>query len=231
MRTVTVNHRDFRGRTDYWIYETKEKLLHDIPEANISENLADAKEGDYVQSCNGWLVPLLQITHLDNSYYVRDTKRWKRKKTYTHRVYHFPKQKLCISENKIGQKTFNYVPASSKNISSDEKRNRMYELSKRKIQWAQFVINGISPEDATTIVYPNVFNRNALTKSLLLNEKLMNYIIDRTKKVHRHEMDNAGLTGEFILKVIKSTIEDPNENPQLRIMAMTIANDLIMKYT
>ncbi len=38
MRIVTVQHRDFRGKTNYTIYETVEQLLAEKPTATISTN-------------------------------------------------------------------------------------------------------------------------------------------------------------------------------------------------
>jgi hypothetical protein len=50
MRVVTVNHRDGRGKVDYYIYETVDSLLENMPNANVTENLSSAVEGDYVVS-------------------------------------------------------------------------------------------------------------------------------------------------------------------------------------
>jgi hypothetical protein len=50
MRVVTVNHRDGRGKVDYYVYETVVGLLENMPNANVTENLANAEKGDYAVS-------------------------------------------------------------------------------------------------------------------------------------------------------------------------------------
>jgi hypothetical protein len=66
MRTVTVYHRDGRGKVDYYIYETVDGLMEEMPNANVTKSVANAAEGDYVVSDNGWVVPLIRMTYLED---------------------------------------------------------------------------------------------------------------------------------------------------------------------
>jgi hypothetical protein len=45
MRVVTVNHRDGRGKVDYYVYETVDGLLENMPNANVTENLRECGRG------------------------------------------------------------------------------------------------------------------------------------------------------------------------------------------
>jgi hypothetical protein len=128
MRVVTVNHRDGRGKVDYYVYETVDGLLENMPNANVTENLANAVEGDYVVSDNGWVVPLIKKTYLEDKRTRGGKKRYKSNKVFRYVVFHFPKDRKVFRADNLHNVVFNYTPKTGKNIASEEKRNRMYEL-------------------------------------------------------------------------------------------------------
>ena len=127
MRVVSVNHRDERGRVDYQIFETVDKLMEEKPDANVTDNMENAIEGDYVVSDNGWVVPLIKNTYLEDNYCRGGKNRYKRNKIYRYVVFHFPKDRKVWGANNLHNVKFNYTPKTGKNIASDDKRNRMYE--------------------------------------------------------------------------------------------------------
>ena len=127
MRVVSVNHRDERGRVDYQIFETVDKLMEEKPDANVTDNMENAIEGDYVVSDNGWVVPLIKKTYLEDKYCRGGKNRYKRNKIYRYVVFHFPKDRKVWGANNLHNVKFNYTPKTGKNIASDDKRNRMYE--------------------------------------------------------------------------------------------------------
>jgi hypothetical protein len=229
MRIVTMNHRDGRGTVDYRIYESPELLLADKPDANITDKLEKALQGDYVISKNGWVVPMLQITELRNKYYKSGFERRERRKEIIYKVYHFPKQRICVKFSKISKYEFNYVPKNTKNMAGNEVVNRMYELTVRKIQWAQLVANGYDPETATLMVYPRVIAKKNLTKSLLLNYKIQDYISQKSGISWNATLEKAGMNMEYFASKIKSIIEDDKENPGIRVWALKLVMDIYMR--
>ncbi len=66
MRTISVNHRDGRGRVDYYVYETVDDLLLEMPNPNVTKNLENVVEGDYIVSDHGWVVPLKANMGVEN---------------------------------------------------------------------------------------------------------------------------------------------------------------------
>jgi hypothetical protein len=227
MRTVTIKHRNGLGERTYRIYESIEQLKETEPEASVSNKLSEAEEGDYVVSKNGWVVPLIRKTRLVNKYYKRGGRRYKRRVEYTHTVYHFPHQRVCVSEKRLEAAEFNYKPKDSKNIASEGKRNRMYELSSRKIQWAQLVARGYDPKLATQEVYPRVMNKNRLTKSLLLNDKIIEYIESKANGGRKKYLKSIGMSVEEYIKYIKEIIEDKQSAPKLRIFALELVYKIL----
>jgi hypothetical protein len=52
IRTIRVHHKEGRGKVDYYVYETVGGLLENMPNTNVTENLKNAVEGDYILSDN-----------------------------------------------------------------------------------------------------------------------------------------------------------------------------------
>jgi hypothetical protein len=202
------------------------ELLHQhFPDAIVAKDLASAKPGEYVVSKNGWVVPLIYSTILVQCFYQYKGKRKYRKTKFYSNVYHFPKQRVCVRQEKVCNYVFNYIPKSNKNISGEDKRNRMYELSVRKLEWANYVINGIDPSIATNMVYKNLFNKNKMTKTLLLNSKLMDYIYFRKKQ----RLIDLGISKEQFVKILLNMINEPQKNIRIRSNAVEILYKLIGK--
>ena len=222
MRVVTVYHRDDRGKVEYGIYESEELLRVSDADAKICNNLWEAEKGDYVVSQNGWVVPLIQVTELRNKYYKYKSQRRVRRNDVIYKVYHFPQQKICVRYNKIADYKFNYMPKNSKNIAGDGVVNRMYELSVRKIEWAQLVANGIEPATATERVYPSVWNKNSLTKTLLLNDKIYNFIMEKSGSSMKRAYKRIGVDEDYVADLLKSITENKKESWKLRMMAMKV---------
>jgi len=229
MRTVSVNHRDGRGRVAYYVYETKDGLLEEMPNANVTENLANALEGDYVVSDNGWVAPLIRKTYLEDKYSRGGKKRYKRNKIYKYVVFHFPKDRKVWRADNLHNVKFNYTPKTGKNIASEEKRNRMYELSARKIYWAQLVASGVELEQAMRIVYPRVVNKNKLLKQLLLNDKIMEYLAESKGISMQGAFERANLNMEYLARTLKETLDDDTADTKLRIYAMDVILKLLLK--
>lgn len=225
MRVIKVKHTNGLGEREYIIYETVEQLNAHLPDAVVRTKLSEAFSGDYMVSANGWVVPILKIVDLTNKYYKVGFERRKRTKQYVRRVFHFPKQKFCVSLHKLDDVEFNYSPKNNVNISSTGVRNRMYEVTTRKIMWAQYVATGTDPVTATQLVYPNVFNKNRLTKSLLLNDKLIAFIEERSDNAFEKALNNNNLGPDFMAHTLKAIVEDKKSPPQLKKYAL----QLIMK--
>lgn len=219
MREVIVKHRDMRGEKVYKIYETEQQLLQDNQNAKIVENLNNAKEGDYIKTNNGWIVPIIGITELVNKRTYSRGRKIDRKTFYTSKIFHLPKQKICVSLKRIEDYRFDYIPRNSKNIHTNEIKNRMWELSTRKIMWANHIKNGYTAEIATMMVYPRVKNQNKLTKMLLLNEKLMDYIF-RNDDSWRANLRNLGIDENYIMSKIKEIIDDERAETGLKKWAL-----------
>jgi hypothetical protein len=229
MRTISVNHRDGRGRVEYCVFETVESLLERKPNANATNNLANAIEGDYVVSDNGWVVPLIRKTYLEDKYCRGGKKRYKRNKVYRYVVFHFPKDRKVWRAENLHNVKFNYTPKTGKNIASDEKRNRMYELSARKIYWAQLVASGVEMEEAVRIAYPRVVNKNKLLKQLLLNDKIMGYMAECRGISTRQAFERANLNYEYLARTLMATLDDDTADTKLKIYAMDVILKLLMK--
>jgi hypothetical protein len=229
MRVVTVNHRDGRGKMDYYIYETVDGLLENMPNANVTENLENAVEGDYVVSDNGWVVPLIKITFIEDKHTRGGKKRYNRNWVYRYVVFHFPKDRKVFRADNLHNVVFNYTPKTGGNIGSEDKRNRMYELSARKIYWAQLVANGVELEQAMRIVYPRVVNKNKQLKQLLLNDKIMQYLAESKGISMLGAFERANLNMEYLARTLKETLDDDNADTKLRIYAMDVILKLLMK--
>lgn len=230
MRTVSVNHRDGRGTVDYCIFETIDSLLDNDPNANIASNLENAVEGDYVVSDNGWVVPLIKKTYLEDKYCRGGKKRYKRHRTYRYVVFHFPKDKKLWRVNNLHNVKFNYTPKTSKNIASDEKRNRMYELSARKIYWAQLVASGAEIEEAVRIAYPRVVNKSKMLKQLLLNDKIMEFLSESRGISVAKGFESANLNIEYLARKLMATLEDDTADTKLRIYALETIHNMLMMH-
>jgi len=228
MRIVKVKHRNGLGEREYCIYETVEQLNQAEPHTRLRTRLSEAMAGDFVLSANGWIVPLLQTTDLVNKYYKKGFERKKRKTEYSHRVFHFPKQKFCVPMHKLDDVEFNYKPRDGKDIAGTGARNRMYEVTQRKIRWAQAVAGGMNPMSATVLVYPSVNNKNKLTKSLLLNDKLIAFIEEKTESGFRKALKKQGLDEAFIIGTLKAIVEDKTSNPKLQLFALQMIAKVLL---
>jgi len=227
MRTVSVKHRDYRGLVEYPIYETIEQCREAFPTANILHQLRNAVAGDYIVSRNGWVVPLLTVTKIVNKYMMSGGVKRNRKTAFTNIVYQFPKQKICVRREKLDSFEFNYTPRDGKNIESTGARCRLYELSIRKIRWAQLVSEGYDPMTATSFVYPSVFNKNKLTKTLLANDKIINFIEEKNGNSRKKSFEAIGINSAYLAKEIKRILEDRTEKGILRKWAFDVVTNIL----
>ena len=78
----------------------------------------------------------------------------------------------------------------------------------------------MQPETATAMVYERVRNKNKLTKSLLLNDKLIEFIEEKSGGRNRNNLTKAGVDAKFLAKNLKTIIEDRNCNGNLRLWAL-----------
>jgi len=228
MRTISVNHRDGRGRVEYLVFETVESLLERKPNANVTESLANALEGDYVVSDNGWVVPLIKKTYLVDKYCRGGKKRYKRNRVYRYVVFHFPKDRKVWRADNLHNVKFNYTPKTGKNIASEEKRNRMYELSAKKIYWAQLVASGVDMEEAARIAYPRVVNKNKLLKQLLLNDKIMDFLMESRGISTQKAFERANLNYEYLARTLMATLDDDTADTKLKVYAMDMIHKMLL---
>jgi len=206
-------------------------LLADKPFAKIATHISTAEPGDYVVSDNGWVVPLVAVTWLEDKNYNYNGDRRPRRKIFKYKVYHFPKQKKAFRAESLHRAVFNYMPGSSNNFASDGKRNRAYELSVRKIQFAQYIIKGYDPMSAARLVYPKVNNLNKLIKSLLTNDKLMNFIAEKQGLSVQEQLVRSGITYDLLANQIKAIFDLPFQPRYLSVKAKLIKSlqDLFIK--
>ena len=234
MRIVTVQHRDFRGKTDYNIYETVAQLLADKPTATIAEKLSTAKTGDWIVSANGWVVPLLAIKLIEDKTIRGMGKPYMRHKFILYRVYHFPKQKVCIRDGREDLKLFNYNPKTNKNFAGDDIKCRLNELSPRKILFAQYVARGYDMNTALRLAYKNIASPGKLLKSLLSNDKLMDYLA-KFPTPEAKALERQGLTNDYVCLQLKNYLDNPKTPTNHKLFALKIVYQVIVddneKYT
>ncbi|MBX7153841.1 MAG: hypothetical protein K1X91_02685 [Bacteriodetes bacterium] len=202
MRTVTVNHKDDRGTVDYVIYEN---ITKDI--SITVKSIVDVLPGEYVQSDNGWIVPLISRSVIQDKFLRGSNKTKLRKTPFQYEVFNFPKDRKVFRTDKLDTAVFNYTPKHYNGIAGNDKQCRLYELSSRKMLWVQLVSNGVEPEATTRKVYPSERNIKSLTKQLIANPKIISLLITQDTTL-RSELVNRGITLELIADEITKILHD-----------------------
>ena len=172
---------------------------------------------------------MIKKTYIEDKYTRGQKKRYKRKRVFRYAVFQFPKDRKVWRADNLHNVKFNYSPKTSNNFASDEIRNRMYELSSKKIYWAQLVVNGMDMAQAVQVVFPRVTSPNKQLKQLLLNDKLMDFVVSKSGLDAKSAFEMNELNAQYLALKIMNILEDGDSPTALKVTAIEIAHAVLKR--